>query len=83
MICPYQAGNKKSRRTVLEKNLFQTARRHGAGKILRLFTFQGESRILKKTSFHRDKNKARQASCFDRQEQLYKVWEARSSAVTS
>jgi hypothetical protein len=40
------------------KNLFQTARRHGAGKILRLFTFQGESRILKKSSFHRDKNKA-------------------------
>jgi phage terminase large subunit GpA-like protein len=58
VIWPYQAGNKKSRRTVLEKNLFQTARRHGAGKILRLFTFQGESRILKKTSFHRDKNKA-------------------------
>ena len=51
------------------KNLFQTARRHGAVKILRLFTFQGESRVLKKTSFHRDKNKARQASCFDRQEQ--------------
>ncbi len=45
------------------------ARRHGAGKILRLFTFQGESRILKKTSFYRDKNKARKASCFDRQEQ--------------
>jgi len=57
VIWPYQAGNKKSRRTVLE-NLLQTARRHGAGKILRLFTFQGESRILKISSFHRDKNKA-------------------------
>ncbi|MGT2849349.1 hypothetical protein EAI88_11380 [Eubacterium ramulus] len=58
MIWPYQAGNKKAAALFLEKNLFQTARRHGAGKILRLFTFQGESRILKKSSFHRDKNKA-------------------------
>lgn len=73
----------KSRRTVFRKNLFQTARRHGAGKILRLFTFQGESRILKKSSFHRDKNKACRGVMLDRQEQLYKVWEARSSAVTS
>ena len=38
------------RRTVLQKVR--------GGKILRLFTFQGESRILKKSSFHRDKNKA-------------------------
>ena len=29
------------------------------------------------------KTKPARASCFDRQEQLYKVWEARSSAVTS
>ena len=29
------------------------------------------------------KTKPAGASCFDRQEQLYKVWEARSSAVTS
>ncbi len=42
----------KSRRTVFRKNLFQTARRHGAGRILRLFTFQGESRILKKSSYY-------------------------------
>jgi hypothetical protein len=49
---------KKAAALFLEKNLFQTARRHGAGKILRLFTFQGESRILKISSFHRDKNKA-------------------------
>lgn len=60
----------KNRRAVLEKKLFQTARRHGAGKILRLFIyFSGRITNPQKSSFHRDKNKARQASCFDRQEQ--------------
>lgn len=84
-ICDMAVSGRKqkSRRTVFRKNLFQTARRHGAGRILRLFTFQGESRILKNPPFIVTKTKPAETSRFDRQEQLYKVWEVRSSAVTS
>ena len=45
--------------------------------------FRENHESSKKPPFIVTKTKPAGTSCFDRQEQLYKVWEARSSAVTS
>jgi len=58
VIWPYQTGNKKSRRTVLEKICFKQHGGMGQEKSCGYLLFRENHESSKKSSFHRDKNKA-------------------------
>lgn len=73
----------KSRRTVLEKTCFKQHGGMGQEESCGYLLFRENHESSKNPPFIVTKTKPAGASCFDRQEQLYKVWEARSSAVTS
>ena len=83
MIWPYQAGNKKAAALFLEKICFKQHGGMGQEESCGYLLFRENHESSKNPPFIVTKTKPAETSRFDRQEQLYKVWEVRSSAVTS